>query len=214
MAKPSSIEMGKALPETSGESQLGAIRIRDYMEGAWGLILTFPRGEDPVWSTELGMLAKLKSEFDARDCRLLAINVTSLESQKDFIADVNETQDVALNFPIMADPHSKTLSKLCGPPPHLSSSMILLDTEHNVQMVWSYPTCVGKNLYEVLRALDALQVCLYNQVVTPTNWQINDDVFIEPGVTTEAAKQLFPQGFHEIKSYFRITPSPAVVADD
>jgi peroxiredoxin len=69
---------------------------------------------------------------------------------------------------------------------------------------------VGRNLYEYLRALDAFQICIYNQVVTPTNWRISEDVFLEPALQSEAAKRLFPQGFYEIKPYFRITSSPAV----
>lgn len=94
------------------------------------------------------------------------------------------------------------------------SSVLITDIDLEIRFVMQYPTCVGRNIYELIRALDAIQLANFNQVVTPTNWKINDDVFIEPDVTSEAAKALFPQGFHEIKPYFRITPSPAITDED
>ena len=227
--------VGDKIKDIQGESQLGWIRLRDLISGAWGLVITFPMDYHPVWATvcvsyesymikdfflqELGALAKLKSEFDARNCRILGLHVSTAERQDTFIAHVNETQEVEVNFPLIYDIDAK-ISKRNGlvpqdfdsvTKPFKYSTILLYDLDLTLRFSMQYPTSVGRNIYEVIRALDALQLSKFNQVVTPTNWKVNDDVFVEPDVTSEAAKLLFPQGFHEIKPYFRITPSPAVV---
>jgi hypothetical protein len=93
------------------------------------------------------------------------------------------------------------------------SCTLVLDLDLTVRMLTYYPMGVGRNFYEVLRALDALQLSTFEQVVTPVNWKVSDDVFVEPDVTADAAKKLFPQGTHEIKPYVRLTASPSMGND-
>ena len=135
---------------------------------------------------------------------------------------MNETQDVTINFPILTDTTGEMSKKLGVVPPEFTieardfryDTVLVVDMDMNVRIAMQYPCSVGRNIYEIIRSLDAIQLAIYNQIVTPTNWKINDDVFIEPDVTSEAAKDLFPLGFHEIKPYFRITPSPAITDDE
>lgn len=221
---PKELRIGAKLPDLIGQTQVGVVRVHDYLDGAWGVICTFPQTHHPVWATELGMLQKLKEQFDARNCRLLALNIDSLKRQQQFLQDVNETQDVKLSFPVLAD-ESGELSRVLGliapnAPKHAAdlhrlpfACTIVLDIDLTVRFLSYYPICVGRNLYEVLRALDAFQLAVLNQVVAPTNWKVNEDVFVEPEITSDAAKKLFPQGLHEIKPYFRITASPAITED-
>lgn len=133
------------------------------------------------------------------------------------VLHVNETQDTSIPFPVICD-HDATISKDLGLVPRdfeiekqrfRFSTAMILDLDASIKCKVQYPTTVGRNFYEVLRTIDALQLASQNRIVTPTNWKINDDVFIDPDITPSAAKKLFPQGFHEIKAYFRITPSPA-----
>lgn len=145
-----------------------------------------------------------------------------MENQSSFLIDVNATQDVSIDFPVLTDPDGKLSQKLGIVPndfhvvhsPCKYSTVLVIDMDLTIQFRIQYPISVGRNIYEMIRSLDAIQLALYNQVVTPSNWKVNDDVFVEPKVTSEAAKTLFPQGFHEIKPYFRITPSPAVMDNE
>ncbi|KAH7488092.1 1-Cys peroxiredoxin [Phytophthora ramorum] len=178
------VQVGSKLPDLVCESQVGVVRAQDYLSGSWGVICSFPQARHPVWLSELGALQKLHDQFDARNARVLALNVSSLKEQTPFLADVNETQEVKV-----------------------------LDLDLTVRMMTYYPMGVGRNFYEVLRALDALQLSTFEQVVTPVNWKVSDDVFVEPDVTAVAAKKLFPQGTHEIKPYARLTASPAMGND-
>lgn len=221
---PKELQIGLKLPNLIGQSQVGVVRVHDYLDGAWGVLCTFPQTHHPVWATELGMLQKLKEQFDARNCRVVALNIDSLKRQEQFLQDVNETQDVKLSFPVLAD-ESGELSRALGlvpatAPKHAAdlhrlpfACTVVLDIDLTVRFLSYYPICVGRNLYEVLRALDAFQLATLHQVVAPTNWKVNEDVFVEPEVTSDAAKKLFPHGFHEIKSYLRITASPAITED-
>ncbi|OQR95140.1 peroxidase [Achlya hypogyna] len=224
MAGPPPFQVGMKIPKLVGSTQLGAIKLHDFIDGAWALLVTFPQDFHPVWATELGMLAKLKPQFDVRNCRVLGLSIGSLKEQARFIEDVNETQDVQVNFPIFAD-ESGLLSRMLGlvhataPAAGTDhgflpySAAYIIDVDMAVRFVFQYPMSIGRNLYEFIRVLDGLQLAAYNQIVLPTNWKINDDVFVEPDITSDAAKALFPNGFHEIKPYFRVTPAPVISED-
>ncbi|ETV72528.1 hypothetical protein, variant 1 [Aphanomyces astaci] len=152
-----SVRVGSKIPKMIGTTQMGTIKLHDYIDGAWTLLLTFPQDFHPVWATELGMLTKLKPQFDARNCRVLGLSVGSLKQQARFLDDVNETQDVQVNFPIFAD-ESGDLSRTLGlispsAPVHGSehfklpySAAFLLDIDMIVQFVFYYPVAVGRNL--------------------------------------------------------------------
>ncbi|GAB9466174.1 hypothetical protein Gpo141_00003556 [Globisporangium polare] len=221
---PKQLQIGAKLPDLIGQTQVGVVRAHDYLDGAWGVLCTFPQTHHPVWATELGMLQKLKEQLDARNCRVLALHVDSLKQQALFLQDVNETQDVKVSFPVLADENGELSRSLglvpSGAPKHAAdlhrlpfSCTIVLDIDLTVRFLSYYPLCVGRNFYEVLRALDAFQLAAFNQIVTPANWKVNEDVFVEPDISSDAAKKLFPQGFHEIKPYLRITASPAISED-
>ncbi|EQC41185.1 hypothetical protein SDRG_01161 [Saprolegnia diclina VS20] len=224
MAPAPTLQVGMKIPKLVGSTQMGAIKLHDFIDGAWALLLTFPQDFHPVWITELGMLAKLKPQFDVRNCRVLGLSIGSLKNQARFLDDVNETQDTQVNFPIFAD-ESGLLSRMLGLVNPTSapssadhavlpySAAFLMDVDMVIRFAFYYPMSIGRNLYEFIRVLDGLQLAAYNQVVLPTNWKINDDVFVEPDISSEAAKALFPNGFHEIKPYFRVTPAPVLSED-
>ncbi|KAF4319540.1 hypothetical protein BBO99_00004526 [Phytophthora kernoviae] len=184
------VQVGTKLPDLVGESQVGVVRVRDYLAGSWGIICSFPQARHPA----------------------------------PFLSDVNETQEVKVGFPVLADEDGELSRRLgviaAGAPKHAAdagrlpfSCMIILDLDLTVRMLSYYPMGVGRNFYEVLRALDALQLSTFEQVVTPVNWKVSEDVFVEPDVTADAAKKLFPQGTHEIKPYLRLTASPSMGND-
>ncbi|KAG7397169.1 hypothetical protein PHYBOEH_001163 [Phytophthora boehmeriae] len=215
------VQVGTKLPDLVGESQVGVVRVQDYLAGSWGIICSFPQARHPVWLTELGMLQKLRDQFDARSARVLALHVSSLREQAPFLSDVNETQEVKVGFPVLADEDGELSRRLgliaTGAPKHAAdagrlpfSCTIILDLDLTVRMLSYYPMGVGRNFYEVLRAVDALQLSIFEQVVTPVNWKVSEDVFVDPDLTSDAAKKLFPQGTHEIKPYLRLTASPSM----
>ena len=95
-----------------------------------------------------------------------------------------------------------------------SSQVFLIDPQRRVQLHMCYAANTGRNFYELIRCLDALQLTAYHQVATPANWKNGEDVLILPSVPDDLAADLFPKGFTTIKSYLRITPMPMIADDD
>ena len=159
----------------------------------------------------------MKKEFTSRNCVVIGLSVDSVENHLGWIKDINETQDTEVNFPIIADT-TGDIAKKCGfhhpSAAQISEgiqtvrSVLLIDPNRKIQLRMDYPTFVGRNFYEIIRALDAVQLTIYHKVATPANWKAGEDVMIIPSINSETATQLFPNGFSEIKPYLRLTPAP------
>jgi len=74
-----------------------------FLSPSFAVIITFARDFDPVGTTEIGMLAKLKDEFEARDVKVVAIGVDSKSNHRKWIEEIQELQDCEVYFPIIAD---------------------------------------------------------------------------------------------------------------
>ena len=232
------LEIGQEVPEFACNTQQGEIDMHEYITGSWCLFFSHPADFTPVCTTEMGMLAKLSEEFVSRNCKIVGLSVDSIESHEAWIKDIEETQDAEVHFPIIADEdgsiarecgmvtsnrnnsgkhvveskHEQQEEKLDlyedNIPKITVRTMYLIDPNRRVQMAQVYPSNVGRNFYEIIRSLDALQLASYHKVGTPANWKAGEDVFILPEVSEESAEDLFPKGFTTIKPYMRITPAP------
>src|SRR4051812_8584500 len=99
-----SIRLGDSAPDFVAESSEGKINFYEFLGTNWGILFSHPADFTPVCTTELGMVAKLKNEFDKRNVRVIALSVDSVESHLKWINDINETQNTKVNYPIIADP--------------------------------------------------------------------------------------------------------------
>ena len=127
-----------------------------------------------------------------------------------WIEDVNDTQDTNLEFPIIADPDHKVAGLYGMIHPHESDTatvrtVFIIDPSKKIRLMMTYPMNVGRNFEEILRVIDALQFGDKHGVATPADWEKGDEVIIPPSVSNEAAKQKFPQGWNEVRSYLRFT---------
>ena len=86
--------------------------------------------------------------------------------------------------------------------------MFVIDPNKKVRLVLTYPPSAGRNVDEVLRVLDSLQLTDGRKLTTPVNWQPGDDVIIAPSVSDEDARKLYPGGWKALKSYLRLVPAP------
>ncbi|CAM9151933.1 unnamed protein product [Hapterophycus canaliculatus] len=211
------LQIGDEIPNFTCDSHMGSITLHSYINSGWGVIFTYPRNNDPVSCTELGMLSKLAEEFDERNCKLLAIGVDSKIGHRNFIKDVQELQDCELTFPIIADASGEVFSLLGlvradaidpakGVVPQ--TSVLVVDLDLRVRMIVQYPCTIGHNYYETLRAIDALQQATFNRVGLPANWKEGEDVLVGGNVSSTDAGQMFPKGFVQLRPWFRVTPQP------
>jgi alkyl hydroperoxide reductase subunit AhpC len=208
------LRLGDIAPDFEQDSSVGKIHFHNWLGNSWGVLFSHPADFTPVCTTELGMTANLFNEFAQRDVKVLALSVDSAESHNKWIPDINETQDVTVNFPILADENRK-VSKLYGMiHPNANEtltvrSVFIIDPAKKVRLMMTYPASTGRNFDEILRVIDSLQLTDSHSVATPANWQDGDDVIIVPSLKDEAIiKEKFPKGYKEILPYLRITPQP------
>ncbi|MGE8512872.1 MAG: peroxiredoxin [Chryseobacterium culicis] len=208
-----SIKLGDTAPNFQADSSVGTIDFYNYLGNSWGILFSHPADYTPVCTTELGMTAKLQSEFDRRNTKVIALSVDRVEDHQNWIKDINETQMTCVQFPIIAD-DDLAISKLYDfihPNASATStvrSLLILDPNKIIRLMITYPASTGRNFDEILRVLDSLQLVDTYTIATPVNWKAGDDVIIPPAISTEDARQLYPKGVREIKSYLRYTPHP------
>ena len=208
------LKLGDEAPDFSQESTEGKIEFHKWLGSDWGVLFSHPADFTPVCTTELGQVAKLKSEFDKRNVRVIGLSVDSLDHHEEWIKDINETQSTTINFPILAD-EDKTVSNLYGMiHPNASNtatvrSVYLIGSDKKIKLIITYPPSTGRNFDEILRVIDSLQLTASHSVATPVNWKNGEDVIILPSIQDEAElKSKFPKGYKEIKKYMRVTPQP------
>ena len=208
------LRLGDTAPNFEQDSSEGTINFYDFLGDSWGILFSHPADYTPVCTTELGYTAKLKDEFDKRGVKAIALSVDDVESHKGWINDINETQNTAVNFPIIADQDRKVSTLYDFIHPNASEtltvrSLVIIDPNKKVRLIITYPASTGRNFNEILRVVDSLQLTDNHKVATPANWQQGEDVVIVPSLKDEEEiKQRFPKGYTAVKSYLRLTPQP------
>ncbi len=177
-------------------------------------MFSHPADFTPVCTTELGLTAKLKDEFAARNVKAIALSVDPVDSHERWIDDINETQLTQVNFPILADADRKvaTLYDMIHPNANATltvRSLFIIDPAKKVRLIITYPASTGRNFDEILRVIDSLQLTEHHKVATPGNWKPGEDVVIVPALQdAEEIARRFPKGYKAVKPYLRLTPDP------
>ena len=209
-----SIRLGDKAPDFTQESSEGTINFYDYLGDSWGILFSHPKDFTPVCTTELGEVAKIKSEFDKRDVKVIGLSVDPSNSHADWIKDINETQNTEMNFPVIADADKKVSMLYDMVHPNADStqtvrSVFIIKPDKTVALTLTYPASTGRNFTEILRVIDSLQLTANFGVATPVNWKDGEDVVIVPAIQDETElKERFPKGYKKVKPYLRITPQP------
>jgi alkyl hydroperoxide reductase subunit AhpC len=205
--------LGDIAPDFDIETNEGPINFHNWIGDNWVVFFSHPADYTPVCTTELGFTAKLKDEFAKRNAKAIALSVDSVEDHKGWIKDIEETQNVQMNFPIIADPDRvvSDLYQMIHPnadPKLTVRSVYIIDNNKKIRATFTYPPSAGRNFNEVLRLIDSLQLTDEYKVATPVNWVDGDDVIVVPSISDAEADKLFPAGYERIKPYLRVTKQP------
>lgn len=208
-----SLRLGDTAPNFTAQTSQGEINFYDYLGDSWGVLFSHPGDYTPVCTTELGKTAALKDEFSKRNVKILALSVDSVESHNGWINDINETQGVEVNFPIIADPDRKVSEAYDMIHPNALAnatvrSLFIIAPDKTVKLIITYPASTGRNFQEILRVIDSLQLTANYSVATPADWKEGEDVVISTAIKNEDIPAKFPKGFTQIKPYLRTTPQP------
>jgi len=196
------------------------------------LARSFPPKSDAVATTEMGQLSKLMSDFEARrvdawpsknpdsrnrNVRVFGLSCNTADRHRETITDVEELEDCKVNFPIIADADAH-VAGLLGLVRHGAESaihallpatlIVVCDIDQRIRLTMQTSHKTGRNFYELLRAIDAMQLTLFHQVATPAGWAEGGDVLVHPKLSNVAARSLFPKGVVETKPWYRSTPQP------
>jgi len=208
------VKLGDKAPNFEQESTDGKINFYGWAGDHWVILFSHSGDFTPVCTTEIGVMAQLKVEFEKRNVKVLGLSLDSVSDHKKWVQDIEDMHDCRVSFPILADVDRK-VSNLYGLlHPETSGgftvrTVLVIDHEKEVRLIMNYPTSTGRNFEEILRAIDSLQLTDNYRVATPVNWEFGDDVIILPAIQEKGElSELFPKGYKEVKPYLRITPQP------
>ncbi len=210
-----SLRLGDIAPNFQAKTTAGDIDFYEYLGDGWGVLFSHPADYTPVCTTELGKTALLQNEFAQRNVKALAVSIDPLEKHFGWVKDINETQNVTVEFPLIADDDRKVANLYGMIHPNASEtatvrSLFIISPDKKVKLMITYPASTGRNFHEVLRVIDSLQLTAKYSVATPADWKAGEDVIVVPAVSTEDAIKKFPKGVKVIKPYLRYTPQPNI----
>lgn len=208
-----SLRLGDIAPDFSADTTQGPINFHEWINDSWVLLFSHPADFTPVCTTELGKTALLAGDFAKRGVKAIAISVDDLDSHNKWVPDIEEVNNVKVNFPIIADPEKKVALLYDMIHPNASEkatvrSVFIIGPDKKIKLTLTYPASTGRNFTEILRVIDSLQLTANYQVATPADWKNGEDVIITPAVSNEDAVTKFPKGFTSVKPYLRKTPQP------
>jgi len=216
------LRINSEAPNFTADTTQGPIHFHDWIGNGWAILFSHPKDFTPVCTTELGYMARLKPEFDKRNCKVLGLSVDPVGNHEKWAKDIEETQGAKVNYPLIGDPELKVAKAYDMLPAESGTtsegrtavdnatvrSVFVIGPDKKIKATLTYPMSTGRNFDEVLRLLDSCQLTARHTVATPVNWKQGEDVIIPPSVSDEQARQKFPGGWRAVKPYLRIIPQP------
>ena len=216
------LRINSEAPDFTAETTHGVINFHEWIGNSWAILFSHPKDFTPVCTTELGYMARLKPEFDRRNCKIIGLSVDPVGNHSRWAKDIEETQGHRVTYPMIGDPQLK-VAKLYDMLPAEAGdasdgrtaadnatvrSVFVIGADKKIKAMLTYPMSSGRNFDEVLRLLDSCQLTAKHQVATPVNWKQGEDVIIVPSVSDEQAREKYPGGWKAPKPYLRIVPQP------
>ena len=218
-----SLKINSVAPDFKAKTQLGDISFHEWLGDSWGVLFSHPKDFTPVCTTELGVLAGMKDEFDKRNVKVIGLSVDGVEDHVKWLDDIKDVSGIRPTYPIIADEDlkvAKLFNMLEGDAGTSSMGRTAVDNEtvrtifvvrpdKRIGLYLTYPMATGRNFHEILRAIDSMQLTANHKVATPANWKKGEDVVILPAVKNEEAEKIYPDGWETVKPYLRKVPDPS-----
>lgn len=209
-----SLRLGDTAPDFDASTTKGTINFYTFLGDNWGVLFSHPADFTPVCTTELGKTAALKEVFAERKVKAIAVSVDGVESHKKWINDIDETQKVRVDFPIIADEDRKVAELYDMIHPNANTtltvrSLFIIDPEKKIRLIITYPASTGRNFQEVLRVIDSLQLTDKYKLATPADWKSGEDPIVTLALNDTQAKETFGE-VKIVKPYLRYVKQPEV----
>jgi alkyl hydroperoxide reductase subunit AhpC len=216
------LQIGSTAPDFEAVTTEGRIKFHEWIGDSWAVLFSHPRDFTPVCTTELGYLAKIKPDFDARGVKIIGLSVDPVDNHEKWSDDIEETQGFRPNYPMIGDADFN-VSKLYGMLPAdvegeaaertpannaTVRTVFVIGPDKTIKLILVYPMTTGRNFDEILRVVDSLQLTAKHKVATPAQWESGDEVIIAGSVSNEEAEKRYPNGWKSPRPYIRIVPQP------
>ena len=216
------LRINDTAPDFTAETTIGTLNLYDWLGESWGILFSHPKDFTPVCTTELGSLAALQPDFEARNVKVIGLSVDPVHDHMNWLDDIEDVTGYMPAYPIIAD-SNLSVAKLYDMLPaddgdqsegrtaadnQTVRSVFIIGPDKKIKLFLTYPMATGRNFDELLRVIDSLQLTSAHKLATPANWQRGDDVIIVPAVKDDEAKTLFPDGWTTVKPYLRKVPDP------
>ncbi len=217
-----SLRINSEAPNFTADTTKGKLNFHEFIGDGWAILFSHPKDFTPVCTTELGAVARLSPEWAKRNTKVVGLSVDPVGNHEKWMKDIEETQGVAVNYPLIGDPELKVAKAYDMLPEDAGStsegrspadnetvrSVFIIGPDKKIKAMLTYPMSSGRNFDEVLRLLDSCQLTAKHKVATPVNWKNGEDVIIPPAISDADAKGMFPDGWKTVKPYLRIVAQP------
>ncbi|MGO4405333.1 peroxiredoxin [Bosea sp. RAF48] len=216
------LRINDTAPDFAADTTEGPIQFHDWIGDSWAVLFSHPKNFTPICTTELGMMAGIKGEFDKRNVKIIGISVDPVESHHKWKADIQTATGHNVTYPMIGDNELK-VAKLYDMLPASSGdtsegrtpadnqtvrSVFLIGPDKKIKLTLTYPMTTGRNFQEILRAIDSIQLTAKYPVATPADWKPGEDVVIAGSVSDEDASKRFGL-FERVLPYLRKTRQPS-----
>ena len=222
-----SLRINDTAPDFKAKTSEGDVSFHDWIGDGWAVLFSHPKDFTPVCTTELGSLAKMKSEFEKRNVKVMGLSVDPVEDHIKWLDDIKDVTGIKPNYPIIADEKLEVAKLYNMLPTSLTASakgrtavdnqtvrtVFVVGPDKKIKLFLTYPMATGRNFHELLRVIDSMQLTAKHKVATPADWKKGEEVIIVPAVKEEEAKKLFPGGWKTLKPYLRKVPDPIIDYD-
>lgn len=218
------LKINSLAPDFTALTSIGSLSFHEWLGDSWGVLFSHPKDFTPVCTTELGSLARLKSEFEDRNVKVIGLSVDPVADHLKWLSDIEDVSGCKPDFPIIADEtleiaklynmleedEEGTFSGRTAVDNQTVRTVFIIRPDKRIGLYLTYPMATGRNFLEILRVIDSMQMTATHKVATPADWKKGEDVIIVPAVKDEEAKTLFPDGWQTVKPYLRKVPDPTV----
>lgn len=197
--------IGDKAPSFEAPTTHGTLRLEDF-RGSWLVLFSHPGDFTPVCTTEFMAFASVHDEFRKLNAELLGLSIDSAPSHIAWVRNIGERTGVKISFPIIADRNGAVAASFGMIHPGESKTetvraVFIIDPESTIRLILYYPLNVGRNMDEILRALQALQTADANKVATPANWRPGDAVVVPAPTDQEGAESRLSEGYECVDWY-------------
>ncbi len=180
--------IGDMAPDFKAKTTVGEINFHEYIGDKWLILFSHPADFTPVCTTELSGFATRQKDFEALNTQLMGLSIDSIHAHLGWVNNVHQNTGVLFTFPIIADIDMKVAQLYGMLQPNESETaavraVFFIDPKKKIRLIMYYPLNVGRNMDEILRALEALQTSDKFGVAMPLNWKKGDKVIIPPPKT-------------------------------